>query len=181
MSILIPTHLAGHVEPIEKELDIERGFALRSAQGGDRFELRYTGEFLDEHGLIADLEGPGLVIARAVDTGEEIVLFDAAAHGYNAMFVEEYDADELAERRADQLLELDGQTQFAVEVSVIDNIDWDEDGEEDELRDEDGVLRLITGDEITPERLRADGFDALGIDVLTADGTRYNVVSEELA
>lgn len=179
MTVLTPTHLAGHVLAIDSDEDIVRAFALRSAEGGRRFEIRYSGSILEEYGLIVDHEQPSLVVARAVDTGEEIVLFDAARHGYDAMFVEEYDSDELAERVADTLLERDGVAVFEVEIAVVDNIDWDD--EEDDFRDEEGVLRLISGEEISPERLRADGFDALGITVVSPDGIRDEVVSEELA
>lgn len=179
MTVLTPTHLAGHVLAIDSDEDIVRAFALRSAEGGRRFEIRYSGSILEEYGLIVDHEQPSLVVARAVDTGEEIVLFDAARHGYDAMFVEEYDSDELAERVADTLLERDGVAVFEVEIAVVDNIDWDD--EEDDFRDEEGVLRLISGEEISAERLRADGFDALGITVVSPDGIRYEVVSEELA
>lgn len=179
MTVLTPTHLAGHVLAIDSDEDIVRAFALRSAEGGRRFEIRYSGSILEEYGLIVDHEQPSLVVARAVDTGEEIVLFDAARHGYDAMFVEEYDSDELAERVADTLLERDGVAVFEVEIAVVDNIDWDD--EEDDFRDEEGVLRLISGEEISAERLRADGFDALGITVVSPDGIRDEVVSEELA
>ena len=179
MSTRIPTHLVGHVTPLEPENEITRSFALVSSQGGRDFEIRYSGELLEEYGLIVDHELPSLVIARAVDTGEEVVLFDAGRHGYDAMFVEEYDADDLDDRAADTLLDQDGHTVFAVEVHVIDNIDWDD--EEDDFRDDEGVLRLVTGEEISSERLRADGFDALGVTVIAANGTRYEVVSEELA
>ena len=179
MTVLTPTHLAGHVLAIDSDEDIVRAFALRSAEGGRRFEIRYSGSILEEYGLIVDHEQPSLVVARAVDTGEEIVLFDAARHGYDAMIVEEYDSDEMAERVADTLLERDGVAVFEVEIAVVDNIDWDD--EEDDFRDEEGVLRLISGEEISAERLRADGFDALGITVVSPDGIRYEVVSEELA
>ncbi|NQD41591.1 hypothetical protein [Glutamicibacter halophytocola] len=96
-----------------------------------------------EHGLIVGDEVPALVVTRAVDTGEEVVLFDGGRHGYNAMFVDEYDPGDLEARQAETPFELGGCTEFAVEVEVFDNIDWDE--EEDELRDEEGVLRLVTG------------------------------------
>lgn len=179
MNARIPTNLVGHVTTLESEMDIVRQFALVSSAGGRDFEIRYSGTILEEHGLIVDHENPSLVVARAVDTREEVVLFDAARHGYDAMFVEEYDAEELAERTAGTLLERDGNTVFAVEIGVVDNIDWDD--EEDDFRDEEGVLRLITGEEISSERLRADGYDALNVVATAADGTEYEVVQEELA
>lgn len=174
---LIPSHLAGHVTVLDS--DIGRRFALRSASGSDRFEIAYSGELLPEYGLIVGDEAPSLVVARAFDTGEEIVVFDAARHGYNAMFVDEVDPAELEHRHADTVFDHRGQTVFAVEIEVIDNIDWDD--EEDDFRDDEGVLRLVNGDEISPERLRADGFDSLGVTVIAADGTRLDIVNEELA
>ncbi|WP_394552615.1 hypothetical protein ACDF64_17465 [Agromyces sp. MMS24-JH15] len=179
MSIRIPTHLADHATPVDSDSDDGRTFVLRSSAGAGLFEIRHTGEVMLEHGLIVDEDAPTLVVARAIDTGEEVVVFDGGRHGYNAMFADEYDADELDARRPEALLERDGHTVFTVEIRLFDNIDWDD--EEDEFRDDDGTLRLITGEAISPERLRTDGFDAVGIAVTTADGRRFDIVEEELA
>jgi hypothetical protein len=73
----------------------------------------------------------------------------------------------------------DGHTDFVVEVHLFDNIDWDD--EEDDFRDDSGALRLITGQQITPEQLRADGFDAFTMTVIAPDGSRADIVNEELA
>lgn len=178
MDALIPSHLVGHVVPLEIE-EGSRLFGLRSSAGGEQFEITHCGSWLSEHALIASHDVPLLVLARALDTGEEIVLFDGGRHGYDALFVEAHDPDILAARRADQRLELEGSSVFAVEVGVFDNIDWDD--EEDDFRDDEGVVRLVTGDAISSERLRADGFDSLGVTVIDAQGNRHDVVAEELA
>ena len=177
MTTLIPSHLAGHVTILDT--DTGRRFGLRSSAGADRFEIRYSGELLAEHGLIVGDEAPSLVVARAVDTGEEIVVFDEGRHGYNAMFVDENDPAVLDAREARAVFEHEGLTEFSVEIEVIDNIDWDD--EEDDVRAEDGALRLISGEVITPNRLRSDGFDALSVVAVTADGRHLDVVDEELA
>lgn len=177
MNVLIPTHLPAH--SIASEMDFGRRFELRSSKGGEAFTVSYFGEILAEHGLIVGGDVPALVLARAVETGEEVVLFDGGRHGYDAMFVDEIDSGVLGARRADTPFELDGCTEFAVEVEVFDNIDWDE--EEDDFRDEDGALRLITGEEISSERLRSDGYDVLGVTITKPDGTRIDIVAEELA
>lgn len=179
MQPLIPSHLVGHVTTIATDDDLTRGFALRSSAGGDRFTVSYAGTWLPEHGLIAGVDYPSLVIARAVDTDEEIVIFDLARHGYDAMFVDEHDPAVLDARRAETHVTLGGTSEFAVEIHVIDNIDWDD--EEADFRDEDGEIRLITGEAISAERLRADGFDALGVTLVAADGQRFAIVEEELA
>jgi len=177
MKVLIPTHLPAY--SIASETESGRRFELRSSKGGEVFTVTYFGEIMVEHGLIVGGDVPALVLARAVDTGEEVVLFDGGRHGYDAMFVDEFDSGVLDARRADTPFGLDGCTEFAVEVEVFDNIDWDE--EEDDVRDDDGTLRLITGEEISSERLRADGYDALGVTITTPDGTRIDIVAEELS
>lgn len=177
MNLLIPTHLPAHT--IVSATDSGRRFELRSSEGGAAFTVSYFGEIMAENGLIVGDEVPALVLARAVDTGQEVVLFDGGRHGYDAMFVDEYDSGEQDARHADRLFDLGGCTEFAVEVEVFDNIDWDE--EEDDFRDDEGVLRLVTGEEISSERLRADGYDALGVTIITPDGTRVDIVTEELA
>lgn len=180
MSVSIPSHLAGHVVALTDSEEPGRTFALRSSVGGAAFELRHCGEIYAEYGLmVAGDAAPLLVVVRAVDTGEEFVLFDGGRHGYDAMFCDEFDPDVLDARVADQLFERDGDSVFGVEVTVFDNVDWDD--EEDDFRDDDGVVRLITGEAIDSDRLRSDGFDAIGVTVVTADGARHSVVEEELA
>ena len=174
-----PTHLIGQVVSIATDDHLTRGFALRSSAGGDRFTISYSGTWLPEHGLIAGVHHPSLVIARAVDTDEQIVVFDLARHGYNAMFVDEHDPAVLQARTPDTPVILGGANEFAVEIHVIDNIDWDD--EEADFRGEDGALRLITGETISAERLRADGFDSLSVTLVTADGQRFAIIEEELA
>jgi len=174
MSIPIPTHLAGHA--IAEETDYGRRLMLRSSRGGTLFMIHYSGQRWQ--GFIVGDEIPALVIARALDTDETVVVFDGGRHGYDAMFVDEYDAEALDARSPDATLELDGSTAFALEIQLFDNISWDE--EDDDLRDEAGVLRLISGEEISSDRLRADGYDAVGITAITPGGERFDIVSEEL-
>ena len=49
--------------------------------------------FTDEGELV-----PCKLVAKCVKTGEEILLFDGAVHGYNAMFCDELDAEKVARR-----------------------------------------------------------------------------------
>lgn len=95
------------------------------------------------------------------------------------MFVDEHDQAILNARNPNILYKRNGHTVFELEVALFDNIDWDD--EEDDYRGEDGVIRLITGEEISPDRLRVDGYDAFGITVISPDGERHGAVSEELA
>lgn len=56
MTTLIPSHLAGHATVLETS--VGRRFGLRSSAGSDRFEIRYSGELMAEHGLIVGDETP---------------------------------------------------------------------------------------------------------------------------
>lgn len=84
---LTPSHLAGQATALDT--DTGRHFGLRSSTGSDRFEIRYSGEILPEHGLMVGGESLSLFVARAVDTGKEVVVFHESRHGYNAMFVDD--------------------------------------------------------------------------------------------
>lgn len=92
MTINAPTHLAGHVVPVESEDDLIRSYELRSAGGFSLFSLRYAGGLEDLEGqqlIVAGPQGePPLVVAVAAD-GEEIVLFDGADPGYAAGFADD--------------------------------------------------------------------------------------------
>lgn len=183
MEIPIPTNLLGFATALSTSDG--RQFKIRSGKGGTLVEIRYFGELMEGAGLIVGPNDgnypptPALVVAIAVDTGEEVILFDGARHGYDAMFVEEFDPEVISARAATSVLERSGRTEFEVEVAVFDGIDWDD--EEDDFKGEDGAIRLITGEEITPEQLRADGFDAISVEVITPDGQRSEIVAEELA
>ena len=181
-----PSHLVGHSVPVDspEHPEIARSFAL-GAPGRVGYEVHFFGDVFPlaprEQLIVAspDPALPALVLARPVGGGDDVVLFDGGRHGYDAMFVDEHDLDDLSAREASHRLEIDGATTFAITVTVYDNIDWDE--EEDDFRDDDGVVRLITGEAIDGDRLRADGYDAIAVEVTDAAGLQTTVVNEELA
>ncbi|MFD3623447.1 hypothetical protein [Streptomyces sp. NPDC058698] len=78
---------------------LETGWAarLRTEDGRTRFRLHYYGQRFE--GLIVDDALPALVYA-VTGSGQRILLFDGAAHGYDAMFCDSRDADGLRARRA---------------------------------------------------------------------------------
>lgn len=88
------------------------------------------------------------------------------------MCVDEYNPAALEARRTDTSVILGGTSEFAVEIHVIDNIDWDD--EEADFRGEDGALRLISGEAISLEHLRADGHGTSIAMVHPESGTRHH-------
>ena len=182
MSAPLPSQLAGHAIAIQPEDDLDgmlRRFRLVSSAGEDKFRLHVAGQYFDKYGLYVAGSLPLLLVATAVDTDEQFVVFDGGRHGYDAMFVEHYDAQELDSRQPVQPVAVNGRTEFAVQVEVIDNIDWDD--EADGFRNASGNLQKIDGTEISDEQLRADGYDSLAVSVVLDDGTAIEIVSEELA
>ena len=105
MNERVPTYLANHVFNVT--WDDYLNAQVRSGVGGEYFEIYYFGELFHDdlpNDYIADLyddEGelvPCKLVAKCVKTGEEILLFDGAAHGYNAMFCDELDVEKVAHR-----------------------------------------------------------------------------------
>ena len=89
----VPTHLersvlAGSLKAAPDGIRHDFIFAIN---GNDRLQLHYFGDFYDGC-LVACEDAPAKLAAVAPDSGEEVLIFDGALHGYNAMFCDEYDA-----------------------------------------------------------------------------------------
>ncbi|MGW2751033.1 hypothetical protein ACWC4E_08860 [Streptomyces sp. NPDC001273] len=184
-----PPHLAGLTEPAGRPGNVseklwagllETGWAarLRTEDGRTRFRLHYYGQRFE--GLIVDGALPALVYA-VTGSGQRILLFDGAAHGYDAMFCDSRDADGLRARRADQVyVDADGEDTFELVIWAGYGIDWDD--ERDSFVDPgDGLVTLTDGRRIPFEAARRAAFDALSITVVNARHRATDAVSEELA
>ncbi|WP_353119299.1 hypothetical protein [Myroides odoratus] len=181
-----PTYLASVVTydtPLyfQEMIDIEWRGQIQSSTAGRTFKLYYCGTYAEDIKLLVDQDDfPVMVYAEDVETKERILLFDYAKHGYDAMFCDEYE-EELLEQRKDelQLLCLQGETEFEVIVYAYHNIDYEE--EMEEFLNEDGDITLLSGERITSEELKSNGFDFFGIDVIHSSGQRQTIVEFELA
>lgn len=130
-----PAHLVEWAEPTDERLAtvspqhwaslLAVGWAgrLRTPSGQTRFQIHYSGDLFEE-AIVEDDNAPALIYAVAADSGESIVLFDGAAHGYNVVFCDEHDADKLAARRANQrYVDADGESTFEIQVWAGYNIE----------------------------------------------------------
>lgn len=181
-----PTYLASVVTydtlPYFQEMiDIEWRGQIQSATGGRTFKLYYCGTYADDIELLVGQDDfPVLVYAEDCVTKERILLFDYAKHGYDALFCDEYEEEVLEQRKDElQLLQLNGETEFEILVYAYHNIDYEE--EMEEFLNEEGEIELISGDIISPEELKSNGFDFFGIDVINSAGQRQTIVEFELA
>ncbi|WP_353102387.1 hypothetical protein [Myroides odoratus] len=181
-----PTYLASVVTydtpPYFQEMiDIEWCGQIQSATRGRTFQLYYCGTYADDIELLVDQDDfPVLVYAEDCVTKERILLFDYAKHGYDALFCDEYEEEVLEQRKNElQLLQLNGETEFEILVYAYHNIDYEE--EMEEFLNEEGEIELISGEIISPEELKSNGFDFFGIDVINSRGQRQTIVEFELA
>ncbi|MEH0625239.1 hypothetical protein [Streptomyces stelliscabiei] len=149
---------------------LEAGWAarLRSKDGQTRFQLRYYGELFE--GLIVGDDLPALVYA-VTESGQQILLFDGAVHGYDAMFCDSWDEDRLRTRRADQVyVDADGEDTFELVVWVGYNIDWEDERQSFVDADDPDFVTLIDGRRLPFEVVRHTAFDAVSITATNARG-----------
>ena len=172
----IPTYYENHVlsGSLKSDADGIRHEFIFAINGNDRLALRYFGEF-EQGCLVARDDAPAKLVALDPASGSEALLFDGAAHGYNALFCDEYDADVTANR---PLQDLDDQ-RYQIRITVFYNIDSEE--ERDDFCDENGTVELINGETISFAQLQRDGIDAIGIELIDDAGDVREIVNEELA
>lgn len=185
-----PPHLLGLTMPTDRPRNVSENFwagllevgwaaRLRSEDGWTRFQLHYYGELFE--GLIGGDELPALVYAVTA-SGQRILLFDGAVHGYDAMFCASRDEDALRTRRADQVyVDADGEDTFELVVWAGYNIDWEDERDSFVDPDDPDLVQLADGRRIPFEVARHAAFDALSITATNERGRATDVVSEELA
>ena len=183
--VLGPTFLENNVEHIinPKELySHEWRRKLKSATGQTFFEVRYYGQLHSDYkNLIIGTDfAPSKIIAVDLNDESEYLLFDGCRHGYNAMFCDRYSDEQINNRIANKIYtDEEGNNQFELIISTYNGIDY-----EDEFRDEvdlNGKIELINKQKIDFEKVKRNGFDTIQIWGITENGTKIEIVSEELA
>lgn len=116
------------------------------------------------------------IVAKDPETTEEILLFDATLHGYNALFCDEYSDD----HRVNRPLQKYNMHALEIVVSFFYNIDYDEEVEDYTIDDYGNVL-LINGQTADWETIKCNGYDALAFYGKKEDGTLLAFAQEELA
>ena len=139
---------AGNVQIID---DFESQFQLHSSSGNAQFEIWYYGDLL----MIEGEEMPYItgstarIVAKDPLSAEEILLFDATLHGYNALFCEAYTEN----HRDNRPLKKYNLPETEVVLSFFYNIDYD--GEIDDYEvDEQENVQLINGETTNWETIK---------------------------
>lgn len=183
--MLIPFYLKNFTADC-KEKDAVVSANIMDSQGGRLFEIWYYGEFLSDRLLkINGLKYPTIVstecsvvkiIAKSVGTGEEILLFDRAVHGYNAMFCNSFPKEEIENR---PLKKLD------IPPSEIKIEFWYEIDFEYEKNDydfnENGDCILMNGTAMPWEEVKSNGMDYISLYYKNKKGRWIEFAEDELA
>ena len=176
----VPTYLADNIYNVKDSdyLSVD----IQSKNGNSLFEVYYYGDLFEVKGeklpFIVDNEAeiPCKIVAKDIETGEEILLFDGYRHGYNAMFCEEFDSAEVEKRT---LVKYDI-APCKIHIDFGYSIDYEEEKEDYEVDEEDRVT-LINGETISWEEVKRNGFDYISIVCETENGEKAEIVSLELA
>ena len=174
-----PSWLEGHIkEWKQKRLTT---VTLCSTSGNEWLEVWYYGDLLTINGepqlyIVPSYFAPELVTARDPESGEEFVVFDGGRHGYDNMFCDEHDLDEL-ERRTLKRYEIPA-SKLILELGY--SIDY-EDKKEDFQVNEDGMVALINGERMPWEQVKRDGIDYIALYYVNEEGKQVQILDNELA
>ena len=176
----VPTYLSENVCNLKSGdyLSVD----IQSKNGNSLFEVYYYGDLFEVKGeklpFIVDNEAeiPCKIVAKDTETGEEILLFDGYRHGYNAMFCDEFDPEEVEKRTLVKY----NIAPCKIHIDFGYSIDYEEEKEDYEVDEEDRVT-LINGENIPWEEVKRNGFDYISIICQTENGEKAEIVSLELA
>ena len=176
----VPTYLSENVCNLKSGdyLSID----IQSKNGNSLFEVYYYGDLFEVKGeklpFIVDNEAeiPCKIVAKDTETGEEILLFDGYQYGYNAMFCDEFDSEEVEKRTLVKY----NIAPCKIHIDFGYSIDYEEEKEDYEVDEEDRVT-LINGENIPWEEVKRNGFDYISIVCETENGEKAEIVSLELA
>lgn len=174
-----PSWLEGHIkEWKQKRLTT---VTLCSTSGNERLEVWYYGDLLTINGepqlyIVPSYFAPELVTARDPESGEEFVVFDGGRHGYDNMFCDEHDLDEL-ERRTLKRYEIPA-SKLILELGY--SIDYEDEKEDFEV-DESDTVELINGERMSWEQVKKDGIDYIALYYVNEEGKQVQILDNELA
>ena len=174
-----PSWLEGHIkEWKQKRLTT---VTLCSTSGNEWLEVWYYGDLLTINGepqlyIVPSYFAPELVTARDPESGEEFVVFDGGRHGYDNMFCDEHDLDEL-ERRTLKRYEIPA-SKLILELGY--SIDYEDEKEDFEV-DESDTVELINGERMSWEQVKRDGIDYIALYYVNEEGRQVQILDNELA
>lgn len=154
---------------------------ITDSKGGKLFEIWYYGQPMEISGYANPLYistefSVTKFIAKSVLTGEDVLLFDGAVHGYDNMFCETYSKEQI-ENRPLQKMDI---PPSEIKIELFYGIDYDEEKEDYEF-DGNGNCILLNGTIIPWEQVKSDGIDAIALYYKNSKGKWIEFAEEELA
>ncbi len=115
-------------------------------------------------------------VARSVRTGEEILLFDGAVHGYDAMFCNSHTDEELRSR----IMKAAEFPPSEIKIELFYEIDYEDEKDGYDF-DENGNCILLDGSVIPWEQVKNNGIDSIALYYKNAEDKWIEFAEEELA
>lgn len=155
---------------------------LESEDRNELYEIYFYGSLLEENMICGmydeenDISKPCLILARCIYTRKEILLYDEAKYGYNPIFCDEINLEDVKNRSLSKL-EIPNSK---IEIDFAYNIDFDEEKDDFEF-DEDDFTETINGVKISFEEVKKNGFDYIKIIAIDEQSTKRVICELELA
>lgn len=153
---------------------------IADSAGGRLFEIFHCCEPVNIKGfgnlLYIGMEHPSGFIAESVATGERIILFDSVIHGYDAMFCNTGNSQEISDRP----LKKADFSPCEIRMELFYGIDYEQEKEYYDF-DEDGNCILVNGKTVSWEYVLNNGIDAIALYYRNPDGKWTEFAEEELA
>lgn len=179
MEINVPTYLNGFVKDLKEESLTQ--MTICSSSKNELLEVWYYGDIFNVAGedqpyIVDKDDSPCRIVARDTSTGEDILIFDGAKHGYNNMFCDEYIKEQIENRPLKQY-ELPA-SKLILELGY--SIDYEDEKDDYEFDENDNVV-LVDGSKMDWESVKRNGFDYLGVYFINAKGEPIQFADFELA
>lgn len=155
---------------------------LENGQNNELYEIYFYGSLFEEHMICGvydeenGINNPCLIVARCIYTGKEILLYDEAKYGYNPIFCDEINLEDVKNRSLSKL-EIPNSK---IEIDFAYNIDFDEEKEDFEF-DEENFTETINGEKISFEEVKMNCFDYIKITAIDGQSTKRVICELELA
>ena len=155
---------------------------LESGDTNELYEIYFFGSLFEKYMICGtydeknEITDPCIIVAKCIHTGKEILLYDGAKHGYNPMFCDEINLEDIKKRPLSKL-EIPNSK---IEIDFVYNIDFEEEKEDFEF-DEDDFTETINGEKISFEEVKRNGFDYIKITVIDELDIKRVICELELA
>ncbi len=187
----LPTYLE---KENAKFLELEKGLSkdkfskirifntLENKEINELYEIYFYGLVVSDHlicGIFDEKTSktkPCLIVAKCIQTGNEILLYDQAKYGYNSVFCDEFHSEDTKNR---PLVKLEI-PHSKIEIDFGYNIDFEEEKEDFDF-DEENSIETINSEKISFEEVKKNCFDYIKITAIDEAGNKRVICELELA